>query len=220
MKNIFLGILTAGILLISCKKDEKPTYIKDESGVKQPIATVNNTPQPSLLNQAGIPTAAPNSPAVATAPGMNPPHGQPGHKCEIPVGQPLNGGGTSAPAANPSTQNITVNGNSQVQIDPNAVSPGKIMMDQNGKQVKTAPGMNPPHGQPGHRCDIPVGQPLNSKPAPTPASQPTAQTTQVQAPQPMPTPKAVANNTGPKPKMNPAHGEPWHDCAKKVGEAL
>jgi hypothetical protein len=31
----------------------------------------------------------------------------------------------------------------------------------------TAPGMNPAHGQPGHRCDIPVGQPLNSKPAAT-----------------------------------------------------
>ena len=28
---------------------------------------------------------------------------------------------------------------------------------------QTAPGMNPPHGQPNHRCDIPVGAPLNSK---------------------------------------------------------
>jgi len=27
------------------------------------------------------------------------------------------------------------------------------------------PGMNPPHGEPGHRCDIAVGAPLNSKPA-------------------------------------------------------
>lgn len=213
MKNILLGVLTAGILVVSCKKDEKPTYIKDDSGTQQPIAAVNNTPQPSLLNQAGIQTAAP---AGATAPGMNPPHGQPGHRCDIPVGQPLNGGGTPTQAANPSTQNITVNGNNSVQIDPNAVSPGKIMIDQNGKQIKTAPGMNPPHGEPGHRCDIPVGQALNSKPAP--ASQPNTQP--VQAPQPMPAPQAVANNTGPKAKLNPAHGEPWHDCAKKVGEAL
>lgn len=219
MKNTFLGIFVAGLVLISCKKDEKPTYIKDETGAQQSVATVNNTPQPSLLNQAGIPTAAPSSPSVATAPGMNPPHGEPGHRCDIPVGQPLNGaGGTPAQSASPSTQNVTVNGNNSVQIDPNAVSPGKIMIDQNGKQVKTAPGMNPPHGQPGHRCDIPVGQPLNSKPAA--ANQPTAQTTQVQAPQPMPATQSVANNTGPKPKLNPAHGEPWHDCAKKVGEAL
>lgn len=181
MKNIFLSVITAGVLFISCKKDEKPTYIKDESGAAEPAAALtNNTPQPSLLNQAGIPAAAPNSSAVAAAAGMNPPHGQPGHRCEIPVGQPLNGGGTPTTAAQPATQNMTVNGNNSVQIDPNSVSPGKIMIDQNGKQVKTAPGMNPPHGEPGHRCDIPVGQALNSKPAS--AAQPTTQTTQVQAP--------------------------------------
>lgn len=211
MKNIFLGIITAGILVISCKKDEKPTYIKDENGVQQPAATVNNAPQPSLLNQAGIQTASQNSPSVATAPGMNPPHGQPGHRCDIPVGQPLNS--KPAPSATQAAQNITVNGNNSVQIDPNAVSPGKVMIDQNGKQVKTAPGMNPPHGQPGHRCDIPVGQALNSKPAPQPSDQ-------AQTPQPVPAPQAVAANTGPKPRLNPAHGEPWHDCAKKVGDAL
>lgn len=216
MKNIFLGIIATGILVISCKKDETPTYIKEEAGVQQSAAPqVNNTPQPSLLNQAGIPTAAPASQSVATAPGMNPPHGQPGHRCDIPVGQPLNSKPSAQPTATAS-QNVAVNGNNTIQIDPNAVSPGKIMIDQNGKQVKTAPGMNPPHGQPGHRCDIPVGQPLNSKPAP-----PTTQNAQPQVvSQPAPAPQAVANNTGPKPKLNPAHGEPWHDCAKKVGEAL
>lgn len=217
MKNIFLGMFAAGILVVSCKKDEKPTYIKDETGAQQSASLVNNTPQPSLLNQAGISTATPSSQSVVTAPGMNPPHGQPGHRCDIPVGQPLNGAGGTTAATNPSTQNVTVNGNNSVQVDPNAVSPGKIMIDQNGKQVKTAPGMNPPHGQPGHRCDIPVGQPLNSKPA----AQSTAQNAQPQViSQPVATPQAVANNTGPKPATNPAHGQPWHDCAKKVGEAL
>ncbi|MBW7675523.1 hypothetical protein [Chryseobacterium chendengshani] len=213
MKNIFLGIITAGILVISCKKDEKPTYIKDENSVQQPTAAINNAPQPSLLNQAGIQTTTQNSPSVATAPGMNPPHGQPGHRCDIPVGQPLNSK-AAAPSAAPAAQNITVNGNNSVQINPNAVSPGKVMIDQNGKQVKTAPGMNPPHGQPGHRCDIPVGQALNSKPAPQQSAKPSPVQTPTSAPQ------AVAANTGPKPKLNPAHGEPWHDCAKKVGEAL
>ncbi|OYX80389.1 MAG: hypothetical protein B7Y83_18505 [Flavobacteriales bacterium 32-34-25] len=32
-------------------------------------------------------------------------------------------------------------------------------------KVVTAEGMNPPHGEKGHRCDIAVGAPLNSKPA-------------------------------------------------------
>jgi hypothetical protein len=32
----------------------------------------------------------------------------------------------------------------------------------------TAAGLNPPHGQPNHRCDIAVGAPLNSPPAKKP----------------------------------------------------
>lgn len=214
MKNLFLGLFATIFVAVSCKKDEKPTYLKDDAAAQQPNVATNSAPQPSLLNQSGIQTATPNS-SVATAPGMNPPHGQPGHRCEIPVGQPLNS--SPAPSATPSAQNITVNGTNTVQIDPNAVSPGKIMIDQNGKQVKTTPGMNPPHGEPGHRCDIPVGQALNSKPA---APQPTTQTTQLQAPQSVPNTQAVAANTGPKPATNPAHGQPWHDCGKKVGDAL
>ncbi len=36
--------------------------------------------------------------------------------------------------------------------------------DQTQNTASTAPGMNPPHGQPGHRCDIAVGAPLDSPP--------------------------------------------------------
>lgn len=82
---------------------------------------------------------------VAAA-GMNPAHGQPGHRCDIPVGSPLN----SKPQA-PATPTTTV---STAPTTPQPVA-----------QQPTAAGMNPPHGQPGHRCDIPVGSPLNSKPA-------------------------------------------------------
>lgn len=84
--------------------------------------------------------------AQPTAPGMNPPHGQPGHRCDIAVGAPLN----SKPAA---VQTQTVNAQPQVT------------MKEVPTTTKTAPGMNPPHGEPGHRCDIAVGAPLNSKPA-------------------------------------------------------
>lgn len=203
MKNLLFGLLATSLIAVSCKKDEKPTYLKDEAGTQPNVAM--NSPKPSLIDQAGIKTSSGST--MVTAPGMNPPHGQPGHKCEIPVGQPLNGA--------PASQNIQVNGNNTIQIDPNSVNPTKITPNQNNTPVQTAPGMNPPHGQPGHRCDIAVGQPLNSKP--------TAQNNapvQVQAPQPTPTPQPVVANTGPKPKNNPAHGEPWHDCAKQVGAPL
>lgn len=209
MKNTFFGIIAISILAVSCKKDERPTYLTEEAGIQQPIA-VNNAPKPSLLDQSGIKTTTGSGTSTVTAAGMNPPHGEPGHRCDIPVGQPLN----SAPAQAPQNAAATPNQTQTIQIDPNSVQPGKFTVE-NGKAqtVKTAPGMNPPHGQPGHRCDIQVGQPLNSKPAPAPQPvQNVAQNTPAPAPTPAP--------TGPKPAVNPAHGEPWHNCAVKVGEAL
>ncbi len=212
MKNLLFGLLATSLVAVSCKKDEKPTYLKDDSGNQQPNTAMNTATKPSLIDQAGIKTST--GATMVTASGMNPPHGQPGHRCDIPVGQPLNG----APAAqNTASQNIQVNGNNTAQIDPNAVNPTKITPNQNGQPVKTAPGMNPPHGEPGHRCEIPVGQPLNSKPA-SPAVQ--TNSTPMQAPQPVQAPQAAVANTGPKPKNNPAHGQPWHDCAKQVGAPL
>jgi hypothetical protein len=214
MKNIFLGIIAISILTVSCKKDERATYLTEEAGIQQPAVALNNAPKPSLLDQAGIQSTQNMTPTTAavTAPGMNPPHGQPGHRCDIPVGQPLN----SKPAPQQGTQNVTVNANQgqTIQIDPNSVQPGKFTVENGkAKTIKTAPGMNPPHGEPGHRCDIQVGQPLNSKPVPVPQQ---VQTVAQNTPAPVPAPAP----TGPKPAINPPHGEPWHDCAKKVGEAL
>ena len=77
---------------------------------------------------------------------------------------------------------------------------------------------NPAHGQPGHRCDIAVGEPLNS-PATTPA-QPQAKTVSA-APAPVVvTPTASAVSADPNVKLNPAHGQPGHDCAIAVGAPL
>ena len=53
----------------------------------------------------------------------------------------------------------------------NTVVSAPQVVTQTPVPTVTQPGMNPPHGQPNHRCDISVGAPLNSKPAP-PATQP------------------------------------------------
>lgn len=209
MKNTFLGIIAISILAVSCKKDEKPTYIKEEAGVQQPSIAVNSTSQTALMEQAGV-QSNPNPASATVVPGIkNPPHGQPGHRCDIPVGQPLN--------VNPTTIQTTPgqNPNNSIKIDANSMSAGKVAINNNAQPVKTAPGMNPPHGQLGHRCDIPVGQPLNSKPAPAPTPQPVQS-----AAQNVPGPVTAAPPTGEKPKLNPAHGEPWHNCALKVGDPL
>jgi hypothetical protein len=119
-------------------------------------ATKIASPAQSTFTAQNVNTAANSkmtvTPAVATAKGMNPPHGQPGHKCEIAVGAPLNAApakvAASAPAVNTSgTINQTIN---VPEAAPMVVTPNTV----------TASGMNPPHGQEGHRCDVAVGAAL------------------------------------------------------------
>ncbi|WP_293301141.1 hypothetical protein [Pedobacter sp. UBA4863] len=71
---------------------------------------------------------------------------------------------------------------------------------------------NPEHGQPGHDCALPVGAPLAQKIATTP--QPAPDNATPTAPQP------VAEKPSITQKLNPAHGQPGHDCAKPVGAPL
>lgn len=98
---------------------------------------------------------------------MNPKHGEPGHRCDIAVGAPLNSAAKSTPAATTTTQvanslpaPLAALGNDTVantNFTP-SIAPGTT------DSKPTAAGMNPKHGQPGHRCDIAVGAPLDSKP--------------------------------------------------------
>ena len=92
------------------------------------------------LNEAPTAVTAP----PATAPGMNPPHGQPGHDCAIAVGAPLNSKGKTAPQT-AAPQTTSPMGAPTLSVPP---------------VTNTAPGLNPPHGQPGHDCAIAVGAPL------------------------------------------------------------
>ncbi len=96
---------------------------------------------------------------------LNPPHGQPGHRCEIPVGAPL-----STPAANTIQQPATVAPAATAPtISNNSMSPtienaNRINPSQRpstaAPETGPKPANNPPHGQPWHRCDIAVGSPL------------------------------------------------------------
>ena len=182
--------------------DGKSVDESETTGPTQPVIPANTSTQPqtipvNLNSQTTAPTTV--VPANTTvAPGMNPPHGQPGHRCDIAVGAPLN----SAPAITAPTTTA-----------PTPVTtPINISSDKLTQPATTAvaPGMNPPHGQPGHRCDIAVGAPLNSKPASNTATP--VNISADQATQPVTT--AVA------PGMNPSHGQPGHRCDIAVGAPL
>jgi len=88
--------------------------------------------------------------------------------------------------------------------------------------VTAGKGLNPEHGKPGHRCDIAVGMPLNTpagKTAAPTAPAPTVQTMTAPATTPVAAPINMGVPTG-NAKLNPAHGQPGHDCAVQVGAPL
>jgi hypothetical protein len=65
------------------------------------------------------------------------------------VGAPLN-----SPASNNPSPSITTS----IPATNATIKPSTL------PAAPVATGMNPQHGQPGHRCDIAVGAPLDSKP--------------------------------------------------------
>ena len=175
MKKITFSIIVSGLLFTACNNSDSSADTNvafDSSLAKSATPATVSTPVP-VTDSAGVlqntgQTSAPVLNAVvpagnATGAGLNPAHGQPGHRCDIAVGAPLN----SAPAKTTTSVSSTP-ATSTATIQPTVTAPA----------TKTAPGMNPPHGQPGHRCDIAVGAPLNSAPAKPAATTEPAKTEQ------------------------------------------
>lgn len=109
------------VLIVSCKDEEK---------------TAETSPQETSETTAETTAEAAGGEEVK----VNPAHGLPGHRCDLPVGAPLTASAGS-----------TLNSTSTNQAPSTSVSP--IRVDQ-------TPKVNPPHGEPGHDCAVPVGSPL------------------------------------------------------------
>lgn len=179
MKKITIIAFFAALGMISCKdtKAEATTTTETpttETAPVDPHAGHNHTPGEGHDHETAAPnTAAPATQATTantkTAAGMNPPHGQPGHRCDIPVGAPLNSppGQGAQQQATQSTAPKTngrgfLGGGTTQAAQQQQAAPQQQQQAMPAQQ--TAPGMqgkpNPAHGQPGHRCDVAVGQPL------------------------------------------------------------
>lgn len=148
----------------------------------------------AVLQDTGILNNLPAIPGMAKA-GTNPAHGQPNHRCDIPVGASLTTSVNATQAVNAS------------QVNPVMQAP--VIQTQSNNDLKK----NPAHGEPNHRCDIPVGASLDT-PVKTPPAVNAAEVTP--APQ---VPVAQAQTTG-IPTKNPAHGLPYHKCELAVGADL
>ena len=168
-KYYFSLLLLTSILTYSCKDETEaqvsttPKEIIMPRVQPLPVATAPNlTPVPTQTVQNVTPQPMPVMPQpVKVAKGMNPAHGQPGHRCDIPVGAPLSSPvkstlATNAPTTPSAPYTITQTPTTPTPVAGSAVTPALLNPDG----ATTAPGMNPPHGQAGHTCSVKVGEPL------------------------------------------------------------
>ena len=118
---VLFSVIT--ILVCSCRENPKTTE----------AATTNQTETAAPIKNTATPVTSGDGVA------MNPAHGQPGHRCEIPVGAPLD----SKPAP------VKTNTNTS-----------DVFLDDSNSTTLPKGTLNPAHGQPGHRCDVQVGKPL------------------------------------------------------------
>jgi len=145
MKNkILLLSAAAGFVLVSCGPNNKnatnTTPLKPGTGAVNTSAPV--TLPTNGMNPVQITTPASQAALPTNAVALNPAHGMPRHRCDIPVGTPLD-----APIR--SNTNIATSPRLPAPTLPMPVVPGSV-----------AAGTNPAHGQPGHDCSIAVGAPL------------------------------------------------------------
>lgn len=89
-------------------------------------------------------------------------------------------------------------------------TPAQTEVQSTNSNTTTTASLNPEHGQPGHRCDIPVGAPLDQA----------AKTTNTQTTKPASTTTSPVWSSDAAPVKNPPHGQPGHDCAVPVGADL
>ncbi len=148
MKKNILLLLATSFVFTSCKNEVASN--KNTTTRVIPFTEVGNQMRNEATAKAVVPNNSTSSnPSVgATAKGMNPPHGEAGHRCDIAVGAPLNSPATPTKPTAKGAAGPSMN-----------VSP-VTTASTNTAVTPTPEGMNPPHGQAGHRCDIAVGAEL------------------------------------------------------------
>lgn len=195
--SILLLTVISIFILTSCGQ-----YDSRRSKIKTTNAPLFSVPNAAPVNNPATPVTNPNAITMQER-RLNPAHGQPGHRCDIAVGAPLPATTGTLPVLN--NPAVTPVQNASTFTPP-------VTQPQTAITTTVAKGMNPPHGQPGHRCDIPVGQPLSSAPV---KPQATTTTPSIITPTADNTPDTLFAKG-----LNPAHGKPGHRCDIAVGQPL
>ena len=164
MNTRFITMSILGLVLTACQNTPQEIPVAEDALANTELAEAqrNKSKEGNPFEQMNNNTTQATLPSTPTGVTLNPPHGQPGHRCDIAVVAPL-----------PNDGNVV----SKAQSQSNTVSQGEAMplvsgsMPQQVVQVQQPQNqqsyvgpkgekLNPPHGQPGHRCDIAVGATL------------------------------------------------------------
>ncbi len=146
MKKLIPGFIAIAILTVSCENkagnQAPPPSVNLQTPIPAPQPSQQQTTQPQPVNLTQAQQPQPSGGTVT----LNPKHGQPGHRCDIAEGAPLN----SAPAP----------------VIQSQVNPGVPIQQASPQPAAATPTgtvrLNPPHGQPGHDCAVEVGKPLKN----------------------------------------------------------
>lgn len=173
-KSILIAVLALATLA-SCSPARQDSGQTQQVPVlpspqEQPVPANPEPVQPVEAETAAQPATEPEQNNAEVM--LNPPHGEPFHRCDIPVGAPLNSkpaGTTRQTTANPVQAATPARANPAPATTNNPTAPTiQNAQRMNPSQAQrttpansgTKPRLNPPHGQPWHRCDIAVGSPL------------------------------------------------------------
>jgi hypothetical protein len=141
-KCLLLVMLVAGLAFPFCNEGNGKMDEISDAPVPPVASQQTAAPIDSTKREVATRTETTSTPKEA----LNPAHGEPGHRCDIPVGAPL----SSPPPV--STKNASTSANQ---------SSATSTFNKPVYDVDSAKGpLNPAHGQPGHRCDLAVGAPL------------------------------------------------------------
>ena len=168
-KYFILSTAVVLVTMISCspaQKESNPQTVQQLKQVQQTVLSADTSVAISSV-PATVPAATSVEPTAAnksaTPPELNPPHGQPYHRCDIPVGSPLNAAAAPAKTAATAKPAQVVK---RTGMAPTIENAARLNNPQPNNSIapttasSTPPKLNPPHGQPYHRCDIEVGSPL------------------------------------------------------------
>lgn len=193
MKTIFFSITF--LFFVSCNQANQSSKENQEAvnrGNSRVIKTEEHTDsmESALFNEEEQPVVEESDAQVM----LNPPHGEPNHRCDIPVGAPLD------------SETKTAKKEPEVMLNPPHGEPNHRC------DIPVGAPLNSPAGTTTQSAGATAPDLANNPIAPTVEN---AKRLNLQR-----NTSSAAPATGEKPRLNPPHGHPWHRCDIAVGSPL